>query len=360
MKRKSVIKPTRFVAGAAACLVALAGLVGGGCGGGREEGRSEERVVPVAVAEIGTAEVTPVLEYSGTIEAWREASVGAVMSGRVERFLVEAGDRVAAGDLMVEMAGEQLTQAKAHYLAAEKDWERMKRLRDRGAITEQAFDGADAAYQAARAAYELVLESTRIRAPFGGVVSTTYLEEGEVFVVMPGGSATTPAVVEVVKMDTVKVRIAVAERDFGEVRERLRAEISVGGYPGRTFTGSVRLVEPTLDARTRTALAEIAVPNPREVLRPGMYAHVRLFLPPREIVRIPHDGVVQQEGTGIYYAMVVEDGTARRRDLELGAMYGEYHELLSGVEVGESVITAGRYRLPNGAAVEVREGEDAR
>ena len=277
MKRTSAVKPNRAMV-VAACVVVLAGLAGGGCGRGGGDARPEQRVVPVAVAAIGTAEVTPVLEYSGTIEAWREASVGAVMSGRVERFRVEAGDRVDAGDLMVEMAGEQLTQAEAHYVAAEKDWERMKRLRDRGAITEQAFDGADAAYQAAKAAYELVLESTRIRAPFGGVVSSTYLEEGEVFVVMPGGSVTTPAVVEIVKMDTVKVRIAVAERDFGEVHEGLLAELAVGGYPGRTFAGSVRLVEPTLNARTRTALAEITVPNPRETLRPGMYAHVSLFL----------------------------------------------------------------------------------
>ena len=261
---------------------------------------------------------------------------------------------------MVEMTGEQLTQAEAQYVTAERDWERMTRLRDRGAVSEQAFERVDAAYQAAKASYELVLESTRIRAPFAGVVSSTYLEEGEVFVVMPGGSATTPAVVEVVQMDTVKVRISVAERDLVHVRKGLRAELTVGGYPGRVFRGAVRLVEPTLSTRTRTAVAEIAVSNADGSLKPGMYSHVRLFLDPREIARIPHDGVVQQEGTGIYYAMVVEDGKAQRRDLELGATYGEYHELLSGVEVGESVITAGRYRLPAGASVEITDEEGER
>ena len=345
---------------AAASIVVLVALAFGGCGRGTEGGGSEQRVVPVSVAEIGTASVTPVLSYSGAVEAWREASVGAVMSARVEKFHVEPGDRVAAGDLMVEMTGEQLTQVEAQYVAAEKDWERMTRLYDRGAVSEQAFDRVDAAYQAAKASYELVLESTRIRAPFRGVVSSTYLEEGEVFVVMPSGAATTPAVVEGVQMDTVKVRIAIAERDLGEVHKGLRAELAVGSYPGRVFTGTVRLVEPTLNVHTRTAIAEIAVRNADESLRPGMYAHVRLFLDPREIVRIPHDGIVQQEGTGIYYAMVAEDGTAQRRNLELGAAYGEYHELLGGVDVGESVITAGRYRLPVGAAIDIRDGEGER
>lgn len=339
----------------AAAFVVLVALAFGGCAGGAGEEGQERGAVPVAVAVVGTAEVTPVLDYSGSIEASREASVGAVMSGRIQEFHVETGDRVSAGDLMVEMTGEQLTQAEAQYVATEKDWERMKRLRDRGAISEQAFDRVDASYQAAKASYELVLESTRIRAPFDGVVSTTYLEEGEVFVVMPGGSASSPAVVEVVQMDTVKVRIAVAERDLREVHKGLRAELTVGGYPGRVFRGSVGTIEPTLSTATRTALAEIVVANADGVLRPGMYAHVKLFLRPREIARIPHDAVVQQEGTGAYYAMVVEDGRAARRDLELGGTYGEYHELLSGVEVGESVITAGRYRLAVGAAVQITE-----
>jgi membrane fusion protein (multidrug efflux system) len=361
MERTTRMRAHRFMSAAAAVSIVVTGaLVCGGCGGGGEGEGPEQRIVPVAVVVIGTASVTPVLDYSGTIQAWREASVGAVMSGRVERFRVEPGDRVSAGDLLVEMTGEQLTQAEAQYVAAEKDWERMKRLHDRGAVSEQAFDRVDAAYQAAKASYELVLESTRIRAPFGGVVSSTYLEEGEVFVVMPGVAATTPAVVELVKMDTVKVRIAVAERDLREVHEGLRAELTVAGHPGRVFTGTVRLVEPTLSASTRTAIAEIAVRNTDESLRPGMYAHVKLFLDEREIVSIPHDGIIQQEGTGIHYAMVVDNGTAHRRDLELGAAYGEYHELLGGVAVGDSVITAGRYRLPVGAAVEVRGEEDER
>lgn len=361
MKTKS--KAARKLCFRMVLALAAVALLGPGLGGcGREEiaDRPDAAAVPVAVATVALGRVVPVLDYSGTIEGWREASVGAVMSGRVERFLVKAGDRVRAGDLLVEMTGEQLTQAEAQFVAAEKDWERMTRLLERGAITQQAFDRVDAGYQAAKASYELVLESTRIRAPFNGVVSGTYLEEGEVFVVMPGGAASTPAVVEIVQMDTVKVRIAVPERDLPEVRTGLSADLTVASRPGRTFKGVVDLLEPVLRTGTRTATAEIAVPNTDEVLRPGMFAHVSLALAPREVLLVPFDAVVQQEGAGIYYAMVVDDGRARRADLELGKLYGESYEVVQGLAAGDTVITSGRYRLPDGAAVDIRSEEGGR
>jgi membrane fusion protein (multidrug efflux system) len=342
-------------------VLAAATLALSGCGGGGgDEQQAEERVRPVNVATVEMSHVAPSLEFSGTVLPAREASVGAMMSAQVNKLHVEPGDRVREGDLMVEMAGEQLTQAKAQFIAVEKDWERMTRLLEAGAITQQAFDQIDAAYQAAKAGYDLVRESTMIRAPFSGVVAATYLEEGEVFVLMPGGSSSTPAIVEVVQMNTVKVEIAVSERDLPEVRKGLKASIEVAAYPDRVFEGTVRLVEPVISSMTRTAKAEITIPNPGEVLRPGMFAHLTLELSPRDVLLVTRDGVLQQEGTGRYYSMLLDDGHAKRVDVTLGHAVGEYHEVLAGLEAGQTVITTGRYRLADGARVAVHQGEGDR
>jgi membrane fusion protein (multidrug efflux system) len=342
-------------------LAAALGIAISGCGGrGGEAAETEERVIPVEVSAVIRETVTPELSFSGDIAPSREASVGAMMSGQVRRILVEPGDRVEEGDLLAEMAGEQLTQAEAQYVAAKKDWERMTRLLEKGAITQQAYDQVDAGYQAAKAGYELVLESTMLRAPFGGVVSATYLEEGEVFVVMPGGNASTPAVVEVVRMDEVKVRIAISERDLPEVRKGLRATVEVATYPDRVFEGRVTLIEPVVSSMTRTAAAEVTIPNGRELLRPGMFANLTLELAPREVLLVTHDGVLQQEGTGRYFAMLHEDGVARRVDVVLGHASGESHEVLSGLDAGQEVITTGRYRLADGARVSVAREEGDR
>ncbi len=337
------------------CVVALAtAIVGGGCGRGEISETRDEGAVPVGTTTVEVRLVSPTLDYSGTIEPWREASVGAMMSGQIRRIHVEAGDRVDKDGLLVEMAGEQLAQAEARFIVVKKDWERVTRLFEKGAVTKQALDQIEAAYQAAKAGYELALSSTQIRAPFPGVVTATYLEEGEVFVLMPGGGTSSPAIVELVQMDTVKVYVDIAERHLALVHRDIQAVLTVDGRPGRTFRGRVRLVEPSLNARTRSSRAEIAVPNPGEVLLPGMFAHVTLELPPREMILIPSRGVTQQEGTGTYFAMIVDEGVAVRRELQLGLMYGEDYEVLSGLKGGEQIVTSGRFGLADGASVTVR------
>ncbi|MFH1865913.1 MAG: hypothetical protein ABIK85_08520, partial [Candidatus Eisenbacteria bacterium] len=99
-----------------------------GCGGGGDDLQVEEKIIPVSVATVEMVEVSPSLEFSGSILPVREASVGAMMSAQVRRMHVEPGVRVNKGDLMVEMAGEQLTQVEAQFVATERDWERMTRL----------------------------------------------------------------------------------------------------------------------------------------------------------------------------------------------------------------------------------------
>jgi RND family efflux transporter MFP subunit len=344
----------------AVLLVVVAALALAGCGRpGGEEQQVEERVRPVSVATVEMTNTTPTLEFSGSILPAREASVGAMVSAQVKTIHVEPGDRVSKGDLMVEMAGEHLTQVKAQFVATEKDWERMTRLLDAGAVTQQTFDQVDAGYQAAKASYDLVRESTMIRAPFDGIVSATYLEEGEVFVLMPGGNASTPAIVEVVQMNKVKVEIAVSERDLPEVRKGLTAKVTVATYPDREFEGTVTLVEPVVSSMTRTAKAEVTIPNAGELLRPGMFANLRLALEPRDVLLVTHDGVLQQEGTGRRYSMLYDDGVARRVDVVLGSTIDGYHEVLSGLEAGQQVITTGRYRLGDGARVSIARGEVA-
>lgn len=343
-------RTTMLISGLLAVLVTA--LVLTGCG--REEATrtaAEERV-PVEVIEVALSEVAPVLSYSGTVTPWRKALLGAQIQGPVEKFHVDVGDRVARGDLLVELASEQLTQAEAAYVAAEKDWERMQSLHVKGAVTEQALDHANAGYQAAKATYEMILESARIRAPFAGVTSGRFLDDGEVFVLMPSGAGA-PAILEISKTDTVKVVIEVAERERPVVRAGLKAAVTVNNYDGRAFEGHIRRIDPDLDRMSRTSTAEVVVANRDGALTSGSFADVKVALAPREALLIPRDALVRQEGTGVFYAYIVEGGVARRRDLLLGGAYGEAVEILGGLSSGDRVVTAGRYRLHDGAQLTV-------
>ncbi|MCK4409400.1 MAG: efflux RND transporter periplasmic adaptor subunit, partial [Candidatus Eisenbacteria sp.] len=289
-------------------------LVLAGCGRGGEEETAVAETFPVETVEVVYSAVSPVLTYTGTVLPVRKALLGAQIQGPIEKLHVDAGDEVREGDLLVELASEQLTTADAQYVAAEKDWSRMKSLLERGAVTQQAFDQADAAYQAVRATYEMVLESTRIRAPFDGLITGRYLDEGELFTLMSMATPS-PAILELSNIDKVKVLVEVAAKERPLARVGLPAEVTVDAHPRHVFRGILKRIDPGLDRMSRTSTADIIIDNPNGELMPGMFADVELTLSQKEGLLVTRDAMIRQEGTGSFYAYVVESGTAHRRSL---------------------------------------------
>ncbi|MFQ5869593.1 MAG: efflux RND transporter periplasmic adaptor subunit [Candidatus Zixiibacteriota bacterium] len=337
-------------------LLALAVLLSA-CRGGPEEKHETAEAIPVEVAFAIRGDLERTLSFSGTVEPWREASLGAQISGKIEKIFVEVGEEVQAGKPLVQMTGEQLTSAKAQLTSTEKDWKRMRSLLKKGTITQQAFDKIDASYEAARANYELVLESTRIKAPFSGTITAKYLEEGEVFTLF-GGAAGSPAILEIMQLDPVKVIVRTPEREIPHIKPGLRATVGVDGYPNKTFKGKVYLVEPAADEKTHTVAVRIMIPNSNRRLKPGMFADVNLFLGTALTLLVPRDALVREVGTGKYHLFVVEGDTARRREVALGQEHGEMVAIESGLDSGELVITTGRTLVNEGTPVSITKGED--
>jgi membrane fusion protein (multidrug efflux system) len=333
--------------------VAMMGLGLAGCGGGGEATVEAEGRVPVEFALVGREMVSAHVDYSGTVQAGRKALLGAEIQGQVERLHVDVGDRVSQGDLLAELASEQLTQARAQAETAEKDWERARSLFDKGAITEQSYDHATAGFEVARATHEMVLASCQLRAPFDGVITERYLDEGEVYTLMSMATAS-PAIFELADASEVKVVFEVGERERALISRGLEADVSVDSHPDRTFTGVVTRVDPSLDMTSRTATVEITVPNSRGELMPGTFADVDIVLVARETLVVPRDSLIRQEGTGTFFVYVVNGGTVSRQVVELGVGFGEQVEVVEGLEGGERVVTAGRYRLHAGSEVEPR------
>ncbi|MCK4546361.1 MAG: efflux RND transporter periplasmic adaptor subunit [Candidatus Eisenbacteria sp.] len=328
-------------------------LTVGGCGRGeKSDDLARPEAIAVEVVSVVAEEIERSISVSGSIRPWRQASLGAAMPGKVERMMVEVGDVVDGGELLVEMGGEQLTQAAAQLTALEKDWKRMRSLFDKGVVTQQAFDQVDAAHQGAKAGYELVLASTRVRAPFAGVVTEKYLEEGEVFTLFPG-PAGSPALLRLEQVDTVNVVVSVPEVDIPEFQAGQAATLRVDAYPGRSFTGEVFRIEPSVDERTRTAEVEIRVANPERSLRVGMFADVSISVGEEPALLLPRDGLIRQVGTGIYYVFKVVEGEAQRSDVEVGRSYAENVAILTGLAEGDTVIVVGKTLVQDGCEVQV-------
>ena len=340
--------------------VLILGIMFSGCGGdANDTSKLENDAIPVHAVMVTEEEVTPVLEYSGTVEPWAEAALGSEIPGRIEYLHCDVGDTIKAGFLIAEMGSETLIQVRANFDATEKDWNRIKSLRKAGTVSQQTYDRTQAAFDAAKATYEKTLASTQLRAPFSGVITQKYLEEGEVFTLFPG-VAGSPAIVRLMLLDTVKVVISVSETEYAEISKGQEALLVLDAHPEMEFTGQVSRIAPTLDTRSRTADVEVKFSNQDGRIRPGMFGVVNIALEPRPMLLVNRDALIRQEGTGIFFTYKIVDELAVRVDVDRGDNYDNSVEIESDLEIGDTVITTGKMQVKNGSRVEIVSQEVTR
>lgn len=322
-----------------------------GCGKEAEDATPDEVAIPVEVTTATQKVIPRTLEFAGSILAWREANLGAQMAGRIEKIYVQEGDEVKAGDVLVQMDDTQLTQARVAYQIAKDDDERMEPLFRDGSISPQQFDKVKAAYETAKATYELMLRNTQLRAPFSATVTAKRMNEGEVFVLMPGGGGVPPSIISLMQIDPLKVLVNATESDFPRIRLGMPAEISVDIYPARPFEGRVSRIDPAINRDSRTFAVEIRVANPNKVLRPGMFARVKIIVGEENALVVPRAALIRQPGSSIMYGFVVENGGARRREVRLGVPLDDLVEIKEGLQAGDQIVIKGQLRLKDGSPV---------
>jgi Cu(I)/Ag(I) efflux system membrane fusion protein len=147
---------------------------------------------------------------------------------------------------------------------------------------------------------------------------------------------------EIVDLSRVWVLADAYETDLRHVRIGMRATLTLKAFPNRTFTGRVAFIDPLLDPRTRTAKVRIEVSNPTGELRPEMFGEVVLEGKSREGVRIPADAVIHS-GTKSVVFVALPDGKFLPREVALGEGDSEWVEVLSGIEIGDGVVTRANF-----------------
>ncbi len=327
-----------------------------GCASKKEntDNTTNDEVIPVRTAKAQKKTYDIILEYAGTVEPYQKARIGAQMSGTIEKIYVNEGDFVKAGQILIQMNTQQLTQAKIQFELAQSDYNRMKSLFETGSIPEQQLERARANYETAKASYELILSNTQIRAPFDGIVTEKLMNEGEVFTLMPGAGGG-PGIVTLMRIDLVKIRLSIAEKDFPLIKLNQPAEVQVDAYPDKVFLGKVIQKNPAISSVSRTFIAEVEVPNQGLLLRPGMFARVKIKVGQGQGVIIPESAIVPLPGSNVNYVFVLKGDTARRRNVTLGRKFDGEVEVLSGVNENEIVVTTGQTKLTDGIKVKIVE-----
>jgi len=312
-----------------------------------------EAAEPVKVMTVAKTRIARTIDYTATIQAYEEVSLAPSSPGRVDKIYVEVGDRVQKGQNLFLMDRTQYYANKIQLTNLEKDLARLDTLLKVGSVKEQTYDQTKAQVEVMKTNVDFMEENTLIEAPFSGIITGRYLEDGELYSGSPGMTGKA-AVVTLMEINPVKVIVSVSEQYFPLIKNGMTARVEADVYPGQQFTGRIFRVHPTIDAMSRTFKAEIEIPNGKEILRPGMFARVFIDMGEVEAIVVPSNTVMMQEGTNDRYIFVVRDGVAVRQLITLGKRFDDRYEVAGGdLKEGDSLVVDGQARLSNGQKVEV-------
>ena len=198
---------------------------------------------------------------------------------------------------------------------------------------------------------QMRVDDTRIIAPFSGYISQRNLEIGAA--VSNQAAATSNASIGILtlqEINPVKVQLEVPERDVARVAVGNVVRLTTDAYAARQFSGKVARVVHALDPRTRTMGLEVDIPNPDDLLKPGMYARVELLLEVRkDAMMVPLEALTGGEGRPT--VLVVRDGKVGTASVELGPTDGPAVQITKGVGPDTEIIIQGKDLVRQGMTV---------
>lgn len=302
-------------------------------------GTADMRMLESEVRTVGTV----------TFDETRIAQIAPKFGGFVERLYLDyTGQPVRRGQPVLEIYSPELVAAQQELLVAR----RLQRTMDESAVPGLPAGSSDLVAAAKRrlqlwdiseAQIDEVLRTGQIRrtltlySPASGVVVEKKVVRGQA--TMPGEQLYTVA-----DLSEVWIDVELREADAASVQAGSAADVELAGLPGRAFKGRVEYVYPTLQEESRTIRARVAVANSTGVLKPGMYATVRVRAPIRSALTIPSSAVLRTGERNIVF-VDMGGGALMPHDVEVGRSAGEYTEVLAGIEPGQRVVTSAQFLL---------------
>ena len=337
--------------------------------------RPEPIEVVVKPVERGTVERTVANTRAGTVKASRRAKLSPSIGGQIAKLLIREGDTVKAGELLLELWNKDLVSearlaqseaesARARARAvnlkadvAQREADRLVKLRQTGAVSEEKTDRAVTEAKALRADCEAAkaatlmsearvavakanLARTRLTAPFAGVIAEINGELNEYVTPSPPGIATPPAV-DLIDNSCFYVTAPIDEVDAPEIAPGMAARVSLDAFGDRHFDGKVRRIAPYVldrEKQARTVDVEVEFTNPEDIrqLVAGYSADVEIILDVRpDTLRIPTEAVLDGKRVFVYLA---DKNVIKERIFKSGISNWDYTEAISGLETDELVV----------------------
>jgi RND family efflux transporter MFP subunit len=315
---------------------------------------TEKAAIPVKVMALSKTKISRTIDYTATILPFEEVNMAPSAPGRIEKIYVEVGDRINKGDKLFLMDRTQLFQLKLQLSNLEKDLNRIDTLLRSGSAKQQQYDQMKTQYDVTKTNVDFMEQNTLLKAPFAGIVTGKYFEDGEIYSGSPTTLSGRSAVVTVQQVNPLKVDVSISEQFFPLIKNGMKASITADVYKNETFTGSVYRIYPTINSATRSFITEVQLANRNDLLKPGMFVRVSMDLGEVETFVVPANTVLVQEGTNLRYVFVEESNSAKRVEVLIGKRFDDQLEIISeNLKEGDRLVTEGQSKLISSEKIEV-------
>jgi len=297
------------------------------------------------------------VEALGTLRANESVALTASVTETVSEIHFDDGDRVKAGQLLVEMTSQEehalLEEAKVRVAEAERQYERVKLLRKQQTASESLYDERKRDLETTRAslaALESRLADRLLRAPFDGVLGLRKISPGAL--VEPGDEITTLDDDSVMKLD-----FSVPSVFLPDLAPGLGITAKARAYGNRSFEGEVSGIDSRVNPVTRSIQVRAILPNADRTLKPGVLMQVELLRNPRTSPVVPEEAL-QQQGEDHFVVVIGTDEKAERRPVTIGTRLPGFVEITGGLAAGDRVITHGNDKARPGQPVTIKALDD--
>lgn len=314
---------------------------------------------PVFVKTLSLEPFIETIEALGTLKANEGVTLSATVTETVSAVHFEDGQKVRAGDVLVEMTSDEeaalLDAAHALVDEAKRQYERVKSLAKTNLTTGSVLDERLQAYQSAKAqlaATQSRLADRRILAPFDGVIGLRNISVGEL--VKPGDTITT-----LDDISTMKLDMSVPAVFLGSIKPGTEVIAKTRELNGQPFVGVVTAMDSRIDPVTRSIVVRARIPNEGALLKPGMLMTVTLQKSANQRLLLPEEALVREGYKSFVYRINPGSSplTVSKQEVQTGPRRPGEVVITAGLEPGDQVVTHGVMRLKDGSPVSVTAEE---
>ncbi|MVF13052.1 efflux RND transporter periplasmic adaptor subunit [Ketobacter sp. MCCC 1A13808] len=321
--------------------------------------------INVIAAPVVQEAVADRVEALGTLRANEVVALTVNVAEMVSAVKFEGGQRVKKGQVLVEMENRQekalLREAQFTVDEALSQLNRFRAVAKRGDASQSLLDEKQRDYDVSRARLEAIdarLQDRIVMAPFDGVVGLRNVSRGAYLA--PGDIITT-----VIDDSKMKLDFSVPSVYLLSIRPRVSIVATSRAFPERQFTGLIEVVDNLIDPVSRSVTVRAVLSNEDGSLKPGLLMEVELLTRERDAMIVPEEALFQQSKDHFVFVIVeAESGlTVEKRQVKIGSRWLGKVEILSGLSIGDKVVTDGTLKVKSGDAVTLSAhlfGEDER